>query len=111
MFGQGLALRLLDRQLSFLNLDRIGMPDDYLDLHRALLTDPALSLALGFASSVKPVAVTAGAVLGRKVEFNDWAFVGAGARIGDGARISRSVIWDGAVVREGAVIEDEIVVG
>ena len=89
----------------------IGTPRDYLDLHRALLTDPALPPALGWASSVKPVAVTAGAVLGRKVEFSDWAFVGAGARIGTGAKISRSVIWDGAVVGKGAVIEDEIVVG
>ncbi|MBI9017880.1 MAG: type II/IV secretion system protein [Phycisphaerae bacterium] len=37
MFGQGLALRLLDRQLAFLNLNRVGMPDDYLELYRRVL--------------------------------------------------------------------------
>ncbi|MBN2212064.1 MAG: type II/IV secretion system protein [Sedimentisphaerales bacterium] len=29
MFGQGLALRLLDRQLMFRRLDSLGMPEDY----------------------------------------------------------------------------------
>ncbi|MEN8134978.1 MAG: NDP-sugar synthase [Thermodesulfobacteriota bacterium] len=89
----------------------IGTPQDYLDLHKALLTDPLLAAAVGLDSVVTPVAVAAGVVLGRDVKFNDWAFVGTGARIGDGARISHSVIWAGAVVREGALIEDEIVVG
>jgi mannose-1-phosphate guanylyltransferase len=89
----------------------IGTPRDYLDLHKVLLTDPALAAAVGLGSPLKPVEVAAGALLGRNVEFNDWAFVGDGTRIGDGAKISRSVIWDGAVVRECAVIGDEIVVG
>ncbi len=89
----------------------IGTPQDYLDLHKSLLNNPALATAVGLESSLKPVGVEADVVLGRNVEFNDWAFVGAGARIGDGVRISRSVIWDGAVVKAGAVIEDEIVVG
>jgi type II secretory ATPase GspE/PulE/Tfp pilus assembly ATPase PilB-like protein len=38
MFGQGLALRLLDRQVAFINLDRLGMADDYLDLFHQILT-------------------------------------------------------------------------
>ena len=89
----------------------IGTPHDYLDLHKVLLTDPSLANLIAFnGSSTKPVAVANDVVLGRDVEFKDWAFVGARARIGDGARIIRSVVWDGAVVMEGAMIEDEIVV-
>jgi len=38
MFGQGLAMRLLDRQVAFINLDRLGMADDYLDLFHQILT-------------------------------------------------------------------------
>ncbi len=38
MFGQGLALRLLDRQVMFRNLNNLGMPEDYLELYRQVLT-------------------------------------------------------------------------
>ena len=89
----------------------IGTPQDYLDLHKVLLTDPSMATVIDLhSSSIKPVVVAGDVVLGRNVAFKDWAFVGAGARIGDDARIIRSVIWDGAIVRDGAVIEDEIVV-
>jgi len=37
MFGQGLALRLLDRQMTFRRLDNLGIPDDYLRLYRQVL--------------------------------------------------------------------------
>ena len=37
MFGQGLALRLLDRQVAFRQLGSLGMPDDYLRLYRDVL--------------------------------------------------------------------------
>jgi len=37
MFGQGLALRLLDRKVMFHNLDNLGMPEDYLRLYRSIL--------------------------------------------------------------------------
>jgi type II secretory ATPase GspE/PulE/Tfp pilus assembly ATPase PilB-like protein len=37
MFGQGLALRLLDRQVSFRYLDNLGMPTNYLQLYRKVL--------------------------------------------------------------------------
>ena len=88
----------------------IGTPEDYLDLHRDLLSAPVLDDLIDLnISSVKPVCVANEAIVGRNVKFNDWAFVGAGARIGDGASISRSVIWDGAVVMDGAIIEDQIV--
>ncbi|MFC1782126.1 GspE/PulE family protein [Planctomycetota bacterium] len=37
MFGQGLALRLLDRQLTFRRLDNLGIPDSYLRILREVL--------------------------------------------------------------------------
>ena len=37
MFGQGLALRLLDRQLMFRRLDNLGMPEDYRCLYGEVL--------------------------------------------------------------------------
>lgn len=37
VFGQGLSLRLLDQQMAFRHLDNIGMPDDYLNLHREVI--------------------------------------------------------------------------
>jgi type II secretory ATPase GspE/PulE/Tfp pilus assembly ATPase PilB-like protein len=37
MFGQGLALRLLDRQITFRRLDSLGIPDDYLRVYREVL--------------------------------------------------------------------------
>ena len=37
MFGQGLALRLLDKQLTFRQLGNLGIPDDYLRLFREVL--------------------------------------------------------------------------
>ena len=37
MFGQGLALRLLDRQVIFRQLNNLGMAEDYLRLYREVL--------------------------------------------------------------------------
>lgn len=37
MFGQGLALRLLDRQITFRRLESLGIPDDYLRVYREAL--------------------------------------------------------------------------
>lgn len=88
----------------------IGTARDYLDLHKLLLTSPGLANELGFdGPSLKPVTVASDALLGADVCLEEWAFVGARARIGKGVRIARSVVWDGAVVADGAVIEDEIV--
>ncbi|MCA1765942.1 MAG: NDP-sugar synthase [Desulfobulbaceae bacterium] len=90
----------------------IGTPRDYLALHAGLLTDPGLAAKSGLAFDLRrPVHCPPDVVLGKGVQFRDWAFVGTGVRIGDKARIIRSVVWDGALVPEGAVVEDEIVVG
>jgi len=37
LFGQGLVLRLLDRQIAFRQLGGLGMPEDYLGLYRQVL--------------------------------------------------------------------------
>ncbi|MBN1844061.1 MAG: Flp pilus assembly complex ATPase component TadA [Sedimentisphaerales bacterium] len=37
MFGQGIVLRLLDRQITFRQLEKLGIPDDYLRLYRQTL--------------------------------------------------------------------------
>ncbi len=37
MFGQGLALRLLDRQITFRRLDSLGIPEDYLCVYHEVL--------------------------------------------------------------------------
>lgn len=89
----------------------IGTPQDYLALHRRLLTEPSLAEALGFRGlTTAPVVFGEEVVLGEEVAFREWAFVGSRATIGAGARIARSVLWDGAVVAAGARIEDGIVV-
>ncbi|MEN8143284.1 MAG: NDP-sugar synthase [Thermodesulfobacteriota bacterium] len=88
----------------------MGTPEDYLDLHRALLTDKSLPLPAGFSrpdgSFFRPDDVDVGPL----VEFKDWVSIGAGVIIGAGAKISRSVVWDGVVVNAGEVLEDEIIV-
>jgi mannose-1-phosphate guanylyltransferase len=90
----------------------IGTPGDYLALHGRLLTDSVLADKIGLEDCAvyRPVHCDVGAVLGREVQFRDWAFVGANARIGDRARIIRSVVWEGAQVPAGAILEDEIYV-
>ena len=37
IFGQGLQMRILDRQVAFRHLDNLGMPQDYLALYRKVL--------------------------------------------------------------------------
>lgn len=88
----------------------VGTPEDYLDLHMRLLTEPSLAKSLGMTDPGRPVYIGEGVKLGRNVALADWAWVGGGATIGSGVRICRSVIWEGAVVPEGAVVEDEIFV-
>ncbi|RWX44195.1 mannose-1-phosphate guanylyltransferase [Candidatus Electrothrix aarhusensis] len=77
----------------------MGTPDDYLDLHRHLL------------SSRTPFwQIHESAVIGNNVQFKDWGAVGPGAVIGDGAQLSRCVIWEGAKIVADAELADEIIV-
>jgi mannose-1-phosphate guanylyltransferase len=76
----------------------IGTPEDYLDLHRELLTGRqdnwCISEQTGVAGDARLL---------------DWGAVGAGAKIGAGARLCRCVVWDHAVVADHAVCSDMII--
>jgi mannose-1-phosphate guanylyltransferase len=76
----------------------IGTIDDYLDLHRALLTSsqPCFRLADGVS-------------LGQGVSTEGWGYVGAGASLGDGAHLSRVVVWDRVAIPNGTFIHDCLV--
>ena len=75
----------------------MGTPEDYLDLHRHLLSSRTPSWC-----------VHESAVIGKDVELKDWGAVGPGAVIGDGAKMARSVIWEGAEVAAGTQLADTI---
>ena len=77
----------------------MGTPDDYLDLHRHILSSRTPSWH-----------IHESAIIGKDVQFNDWGAVGPGAVIGDGAQLARCVLWEGAEVRADAELEDEIIV-
>lgn len=77
----------------------MGTPDDYLDLHRHLLSSRTPSWQ-----------IHESAVIGKDVQFKDWGAVGPGAVIGDGAQLARCVIWEGAEIAAGARLADEIIV-
>jgi mannose-1-phosphate guanylyltransferase len=75
----------------------MGTPDDYLDLHRHLLSSRTPSWQ-----------IHESAVIGKDVQFKDWGAVGPGAVIGDGAQLARCVIWEEAKIGAGAQLRDTI---
>ena len=75
----------------------MGTPDDYLDLHRHLLSSRTPSWC-----------IHESAVIGKDVVLKDWGAVGPGAVIGDGARLTRSIIWEGAEITAGTQLADTI---
>lgn len=81
----------------------IGTPVDYLDLH-GLLLGQLQPEAEHPALLVDPTAIVEDGV-----RLQDWACIGAGARIGQGAELARVVVWDGATVAPGARLSDAIV--
>ena len=76
----------------------IGTVEDYLDLHRTLLTEVCPSFRLAD-----------GVNLGQDVMMTDWGYVGAGASLGDGAQLSRVVVWDGVAIPKGDLRQDCLV--
>ena len=75
----------------------MGTPDDYLDLHRHLLSSRTPSWQ-----------IHESAIIGKDVQFNDWGAVGPRAVIGDGARLARCVIWEDAEIAASARLRDTI---
>ncbi|MBU4294346.1 MAG: NTP transferase domain-containing protein [Desulfobulbaceae bacterium] len=81
----------------------MGTPEDYLDLHRVLLTREPFKGA-------SPFYYGSGVAIPADLQSRDWLCVGAGARIGRHCRLSRVVVWNGAQVPDGTILEDVIVV-
>lgn len=81
----------------------MGTPEDYLDLHKVLLTEKRFarqsSLYFGENASIADGCL-----------FEDWACVGSGATIGTGCRLKRVVVWDGAHVPAGTDVTDGILI-
>lgn len=81
----------------------MGTPEDYLNLHRVLLTQEPFK-------GVSPFYYGSAVAIPADLQSRDWLCVGAGARIGRHCRLSRVVVWDGARVPDEAILEDVIVV-
>ncbi len=75
----------------------MGTPDDYLDLHRHLLSSRTPSWH-----------IHEDAIIGKNVELKDWGAVGARAVIGDKAKLTRCVIWEEAEIAAGIRLVDTI---
>ncbi|WPD24997.1 MAG: sugar phosphate nucleotidyltransferase [Candidatus Electrothrix scaldis] len=75
----------------------MGTPEDYLDLHRHLLSSPTPSWC-----------IHESAIIGKDVVLKDWGAIGPGAVIGDRAKLTRSVIWEGTHVTHDAELTDAI---
>jgi len=76
----------------------IGTIEDYLDLHRSLLTvgQPRFCLADGVS-------------IGQNVILDEWGYVGTGASLADGVHLSRVVVWDGVAIPKGTSLQDCLV--
>ncbi len=88
----------------------MGTPQDYLELHGNLLTNPDLISKYLDPAMNSPLFVSPGAHIGENVNLNDWVSIGSGAKIGDNVSLTRVVVWDGAEVKQGTVLNDAIVV-
>ncbi len=81
----------------------IGTPEDYLELHRVLLTEKPFK-------SLTPFYFGKGVRIPSDLQSEDWLCVGADAKIGRECSLRRVVVWDHASVPDGSVIEDSIVI-
>ena len=89
----------------------MGTPEDYLQLHRDLLTGPARGLITGMGQRQGNWLVAADARLASGVRLDGWGCIGAAAEICSGACLCRTVIWPGARISAGTVVADSIVIG
>jgi len=81
----------------------MGTPQDYLNLHRVLLTERPFKgpSPFYFGSRVK---------VEEDLRHRDWLCVGSEARIGRSCRLDRVVVWDGALVPAGTEARDTVIV-
>ena len=88
----------------------LGTPNDYLTIHGELLQNRLAPWPDFLPQSTTPFLIEAGAQVEAGVTLEEWAMIGAGARIGARATLRRVVVWDGATVAAGALVEDQIIV-
>jgi mannose-1-phosphate guanylyltransferase len=81
----------------------MGTPEDYLNLHRVLLTQKPFK-------GGAPFYYGSGVAIPSDLQSRDWLCVGSGASIGRGCSLSRVVVWNGARVPDYAILEDTIIV-
>lgn len=80
----------------------MGTPEDYLDLHRVLLTEKSFCRK-------SPFYVGRNVHIPDDLTFEGWFSIGSNAKIGRGCHLKRVVVWDGAVVPDGVNISDAII--
>lgn len=78
----------------------IGTPEDYLDLHRELLTGT---------DAAQPWCISDQADVAADAELGDWGAVGPGAVIGSKAALARCVVWAEVEVEPGRQYADRII--
>ncbi len=90
----------------------MGSPSDYLHLHEGLLKGkiPAYP-SLKKDAMEGPNYIAKDAIIGDKVEMNDWVSIGSFANVGSGTELTRVVVWDGATLAPGSILSDTIVTG
>ncbi|MDH3348079.1 MAG: sugar phosphate nucleotidyltransferase [Desulfobulbaceae bacterium] len=86
----------------------IGTPEDYLQVHRELLTGKIIGNRWGLEHG--PLYVSRWARMEPGVSLHDWCSVGDGAVIGNGAVLKRCVVWPNTEVPKRLDAENEIIV-
>ena len=87
----------------------IGTPEDYLQLHRGLLTGEVPRWSELGETGTTPFRISEEAAVGDNLRLEDWACLG-NAQIGSNVTIARSVVWNGAVIADNSQLSDAIIV-
>ncbi len=87
----------------------IGTPEDYLQLHRQLLTGSVDMDFAGEGNRQGNWLVADDVRLAAGVELRDWGCLGRGVHVGRGTILSRCVVWDGADIGVDRRIADAVV--
>lgn len=85
----------------------IGTPEDYLNLHRELLTGPG-DYQLPLPRPRETWVIHTRARIGDNVRFAGWGCIGS-ADIGADVMLKNCVVWDNAVIPEGTHLENALV--
>jgi len=81
----------------------IGMPEDYLELHRELLC------AATDEKKAQSWCISEKATVAETVVFRDWGVVGPEVVIGENVELTRCVVWDKVVISPGQRLKDRII--